>query len=216
MSNNREQENLEFFKKAAVENVSSFADKLTLEYFDKALSIIDEALASGNRVHVTGIGKPGHVASYAASLLSSTGTPSTFLHGTEAVHGSCGQLVPGDVVICISNSGETEELKRTVEAVKNYGCRIIGLSGGKGSWLDRNSDVCLIAKVTKEGGPLNRAPMSSVLVECMALQGLAIMLETQCGLTVKDYIKRHPGGKLGQLRKDETGDEKSNAERKMH
>lgn len=213
MPENRELKNLESFKEAAVENVASFADKLTLEYFDKALSVIDDALASGNRVHVTGIGKPGHVASYAASLLSSTGTPSTFLHGTEAVHGSCGQLVPGDVVICISNSGETEELKRTVEAVKNYGCKVIGLSGGEGSWLDRNSDVCMIAKVTEEGGPLNRAPMSSVLVECMALQGLAIMLETQCGLTVNDYIKRHPGGKLGQLRKDETGDEKCNAER---
>ena len=85
------------------------------------------------------------------------------------------------------------------------------MSGGEGSWLDRNSDVCLIAKVKEEGGPLNRAPMSSVLVECMAIQGLAVMLETQCGLTVKDYIKRHPGGKLGQLRKDETGDEPANA-----
>ena len=211
MTEKNELKNLEFFKETAVENVANFADKLTFEYFDKAISIIDDAMAAGNRVHVTGIGKPGHVASYAASLLSSTGTPSTFLHGTEAVHGSCGQLVAGDVVICISNSGDTEELKCTVEAIKNYGCKVIGLSGGEGSWLDRNSDVCLIAKVKEEGGPLNRAPMSSVLVECMAIQGLAVMLETQCGLTVKDYIKRHPGGKLGQLRKDETGDEPANA-----
>ena len=93
MTEKNELKNLEFFKETAVENVANFADKLTSEYFDKAISIIDEAMAAGNRVHVTGIGKPGHVASYAASLLSSTGTPSTFLHGTEAVHGSCGQLV---------------------------------------------------------------------------------------------------------------------------
>lgn len=78
----------------------------------------------GNRVHITGIGKPGHVSEYGASLLSSTGTPTYFLHGTEAVHGSCGQLVPGDVVIAISNSGETAELKATVTAIRNNGlCR---------------------------------------------------------------------------------------------
>lgn len=179
--------------------------------YEAAAQLIRESQAKGGRIHVTGIGKCSHVSTYAASLLSSTGNPAYYLHGTEAVHGSCGQLVAGDVVICISNSGETEELKCTVEAIKNYGCKVIGLSGGEGSWLDRNSDVCLIAKVKEEGGPLNRAPMSSVLVECMAIQGLAVMLETQCGLTVKDYIKRHPGGKLGQLRKDETGDEPANA-----
>ena len=202
---------VEQFFTAVDTEFNGFLKQRTIDEYEKAAQIILDAQAQGGRLHVTGIGKCSHVSTYAASLLSSTGNPAYYLHGTEAVHGSCGQLVAGDVVICISNSGETEELKCTVEAIKNYGCKVIGLSGGEGSWLDRNSDVCLIAKVKEEGGPLNRAPMSSVLVECMAIQGLAVMLETQCGLTVKDYIKRHPGGKLGQLRKDETGDEPANA-----
>ena len=84
---------------------------------------------------MTGIGKPGHVAGYAASLLSSTGTPTYELHGTECVHGSAGQVVPGDVVIAISNSGETAELKATVETLKNNGAKIISVTGKPESWL---------------------------------------------------------------------------------
>ena len=81
------------------------------------------------------------MAGYAASLFSSTGTPAYFLHGTEAVHGSCGQLVPGDVVIFISNSGETAEMKATVSAVKNNGCAVIGVSGNASSWLAQQSEA---------------------------------------------------------------------------
>lgn len=203
MSCDKEIEALNTFSETATKNVIEFAKKLTPEYYEKSLDLIRTAHYSGNRVHVTGIGKPGHVATYAASLLSSTGTPSTFLHGTEAVHGSCGQLVPGDVVICISNSGETVEIKATVAAIHNYGCRVIGVTGIENSWLASNSDACLIAGVENEGGPLNRAPMSSVLVECMAMQGLSVLLQTECGLTPHDYIKRHPGGSLGNLRTGE-------------
>lgn len=88
-------------------------NSLHKEDFLPAAQIIWDAEEKGNRLHITGIGKPSHVANYMASLLSSTGTPTYFLHGTEAVHGSCGQLVAGDVVICISNSGETAEMKAT-------------------------------------------------------------------------------------------------------
>ena len=150
-----------------------------------------------------GIGKPGHVAGYMASLLSSTGTPAYFLHGTEAVHGSCGQLVAGDVVICISNSGETAELKATVIAVKNNGCKVIGVTGDPGSWLARNSDLHLFAGVGEEGGPLNRAPRSSILAELLTLQALSVALQADCGQTPADYVRCHPGGKLGQLREGE-------------
>ncbi|MEG2037452.1 MAG: SIS domain-containing protein, partial [Ruthenibacterium sp.] len=102
--------------------------------------LIFNAQKNGNRLHFSGIGKPAHIAQYAASLFSSTGTPAYFLHGTEAVHGSCGQLVPGDVVIFISNSGETVEMRATVTAVKNNGCRVIGVSGNKTSWLAQQSE----------------------------------------------------------------------------
>ena len=138
-----------------------------------------------------------------ASLFSSTGNPCYFLHGTEAVHGSCGQLLAGDVVICISNSGETGELKATVEAVKNNGCKVIGVSGHPESWLARESDVFLFAGVNEEGGPLNRAPRNSILAEILTLQALSVALQARRGWTPEQYVRCHPGGALGKLREEE-------------
>ena len=152
---------------------------------------------------MTGIGKPGHVAGYGASLLSSTGTPSYFLHGTEAVHGSCGQLEEGDVVIAISNSGETVELKATVLAVKNNGCRVIGITGNAESWLAKESDALLLAHVDEGGGPLNRAPRNSVLAEMFVLQALSAILQADVAQTPAQYVRRHPGGALGKIRDNE-------------
>ena len=132
---------------SAEKEFCAFLAQQTPEAYEDAVALIEECRAAGHRVHVTGIGKPGHVAGYGASLLSSTGTPSYFLHGTEAVHGSCGQLEEGDVVIAISNSGETVELKATVLAVKNNGCRVIGITGNAESWLAKESDALLLAHV---------------------------------------------------------------------
>ena len=145
---------------SAEKEFCAFLAQQTPEAYEDAVALIEECRAAGRRVHVTGIGKPGHVAGYGASLLSSTGTPSYFLHGTEAVHGSCGQLEEGDVVIAISNSGETVELKATVLAVKNNGCRVIGITGNAESWLAKESDALLLAHVDEEGGPLRATPCS--------------------------------------------------------
>ena len=112
-----------------------YADGIDCESVKAAAELIIDAKKKGGRLHITGIGKPAHIAGYAASLISSTGTPAYFLHGTEAVHGSCGQLAEGDVVICISNSGETAELKATAMAIKNNGCKIISVTGNPDSWL---------------------------------------------------------------------------------
>lgn len=168
----------------------------------EAVELIQTVQRHGNRVHVTGIGKPGHLAGYIASLFSSTGTPTYFLHGTEAVHGSCGQLVKGDVVICISNSGETLEMKSTVTAIKNNGCSIIGVSGNPESWLARESDVHLLAAITVEGGPLNRAPRNSIIAESLVLQELSVLLQADRNISPHEYVLRHPGGALGKLRKE--------------
>lgn len=154
-------------------------------------------------MHITGIGKPGHVSAYMASLFSSTGNPCYFLHGTEAVHGSCGQLASGDVVICISNSGETEELKSTVLAIKNNGCKVIGVSGNPDSWLAKESDAFLAAGVNAEGGPLNRAPRNSILAETLTLQALSVALQAEKDWDPVKYVRCHPGGKLGELRENE-------------
>lgn len=176
---------------------------LDLDALNHAADMICRAKAQGNRLHVTGIGKPGHIAGYLASLFSSTGTPAYFLHGTEAVHGSCGQLVEGDIVICISNSGETAEMKATAAAIRNNGCKIIGVTGSPNSWLAAFADLHLCAHVDNEGGPLNRAPRTSILTETFVLQVLSVILQDRCAITPQEYVKRHPGGSLGMLRENE-------------
>ena len=185
------------------EEFNKYISSIDKDSLKNAAELILKSKKDGNRLHITGIGKPAHIAGYAASLISSTGTPAYFLHGTEAVHGSCGQLAEGDVVICISNSGETEELKATSIAIKNNGCKIIAVTGNADSWLGKYSDICLVAGVEREGGILNRAPRASILAETYILQCLSVLLQEESNLTPTEYVKRHPGGSLGKLRDDE-------------
>lgn len=173
-------------------------DSLDIETIDVAAEIIMESEKNGGRVHVTGIGKPGHVAGYIASLLSSTGTSAYELHGTEAVHGSSGQVKSGDVVIAISNSGETEELKSTVTTLKENGAKIICCTGNPNSWLSKNSLVTLIAHVDIEGDSLNKPPRASILSEILILQCLSLVLQNKKKLDLNQYVKWHPGGSLGK------------------
>ncbi len=194
---------LNSFIEISLKEFNDFASSVDKASLKKAADLILEAKKNGNRLHITGIGKPAHIAGYAASLISSTGTPTYFLHGTEAVHGSCGQLTKGDIVICISNSGETSELKATALAVKNNGCKVISVTGNPDSWLGRFGEVCLTAGVNHEGGVLNRAPRASILAETYILQCLSVLLQEKSDLTPEKYVKCHPGGALGQLREDE-------------
>ncbi len=194
---------LNSFIEISLKEFNDFASSVNKASLKKAADLILEAKENGNRLHITGIGKPAHIAAYAASLISSTGTPTYFLHGTEAVHGSCGQLTKGDIVICISNSGETSELKATALAVKNNGCKVISVTGNPESWLGRFGEVCLTAGVNHEGGVLNRAPRASILAETYILQCLSVLLQEKSDLTPEKYVKCHPGGALGQLREDE-------------
>ena len=194
---------LDKYVKNTEKEVNNTLKNLDYNALDKAAKIIIKAKKEGNRIHVSGIGKPGHIAGYVASVMSSTGTPTYFLHGTEAVHGSCGQLKTGDVVIFISNSGETMEMKATINAVKNNGCVVIGVSGNPNSWLAKESKVHLTAHIDEEGGPLNRAPRASILSETIVLQALSVLLQSDANVDPKQYVKWHPGGKLGELRANE-------------
>ena len=106
-------------------------------------------------------------------------------------------------MIAISNSGETAELKSTVLAVKNNGCKIIGVSGKENSWLAKQSDAFLFAGVSEEGGPLNRAPRNSILAELLTLQALSVALQVEQDWDPVRYVRCHPGGALGQLRENE-------------
>ena len=178
--------------------INEFASNIDFAQLTKAKELILSAEADKNRVHVTGIGKPGHVSGYAASLLSSTGTPAYELHGTEAVHGSSGQVLPGDVVIAISNSGETSELKATVTTLKNNGAKIISVTGNGNSWLAKQGDAVLVAGVKQEGDSMNKPPRASIIVEELILQSLSILLQNEKQLTPNEYVKWHPGGALGE------------------
>lgn len=192
-----DKEQVQEFLSIAKESVDEYVAGIDFAALSAAKQLILAAEAKGNRLHVTGIGKPGHVSSYAASLFSSTGTPTYELHGTECVHGSAGQTRPGDVVIAISNSGETNELKATVTCLKGVGVHIIALTGNPNSWLANEAEVALIAGVKQEGDSMNKPPRASILAEIIELQCLSILLQNEFGLDPKQYVKWHPGGALG-------------------
>lgn len=178
-------------------SLDKYVAGIDFEALSTAKRLIQQSEAAGGRLHVTGIGKPGHVSGYAASLFSSTGTPTYELHGTECVHGSAGQTKPGDVVIAISNSGETSELKSTVTCLKGVGVHIIALTGNPESWLAKEAEVALIAGVDQEGDSMNKPPRASILAEILELQCLSILLQNDYGLEPTQYVKWHPGGALG-------------------
>lgn len=190
------------------EQVNNFIKKIDTEKLAQAQAIILTAEKNNNRVHITGIGKPSYVAGYVASLLSSTGTPSYVLDGTEAVHGSSGQIVKGDVVIAISNSGETNELKATIQTLKNNGAKIISVTGNLNSEIAKAADVALFAGVEVEGDPLNKPPRSSILAEIIVLQCLSVLLQESKHLDLEQYLKWHPGGALGAGIREEIKGEK--------
>ncbi|MGP1348301.1 MAG: SIS domain-containing protein [Stomatobaculum sp.] len=195
---------LEVFRSAVKEQINHTLQSEE-EALGRAAELIQKSVKQGGRLHVTGIGKPGHISGYIASLITSTGTPAYFLHGTEAVHGSSGQLLADDVVIAISNSGNTDELLATVFCAKDNGCRIIAVTGNPESRLAKTSDVVLIADVAPagEGGPLNRAPRNSILAETLILQMLSVILQADAHVTPEQYVKHHPHGALGKLRENE-------------
>ncbi|WP_407416988.1 SIS domain-containing protein [Paratractidigestivibacter faecalis] len=192
-----DKEQVQEFLSIAKESVDKYVAGIDFAALSAAKQLILDVEAKGNRLHVTGIGKPGHVSGYAASLFSSTGTPTYELHGTECVHGSAGQTRPGDVVIAISNSGETGELKSTVTCLKGVGVHIIALTGNPDSWLAKEAEVALIAGVDQEGDSMNKPPRASILAEIIELQCLSILLQNEFGLDPKQYVKWHPGGALG-------------------
>ncbi|SDZ65644.1 arabinose-5-phosphate isomerase [Evansella caseinilytica] len=189
---------VDYYFKTIKEEIAKLMDNVSTSTLIDVKKCIISAKKTGNRVHVTGIGKPSYVAGYISSLLSSTGTPSYFLDGTEAIHGSSGQVVEGDIVIALSNSGETRELKATVNTLKNNGAIIVAVTGNKESWLAKQSDYTLIAGVSKEGDSLNKPPRASVIAEMVILQSLTVLLQEDVGLDSEQYVKWHPGGALGQ------------------
>jgi D-arabinose 5-phosphate isomerase GutQ len=194
---------IETFFELAMRELASMRTRAEVEAIERAARLIIDCESRGGRVHVTGIGKSEHVARYIASVLSSTGTPAYFLHATECVHGSAGQVRECDVTIAISNSGTTPELMSAVEALRALGIKIIGVSGDRESPLAQAAEVLLYAGVENEGGLLNLVPRASILAKLYILCALTVALEAQKGLTREQYALWHPGGALGRLARGE-------------
>jgi len=165
------------------------------ESFGKA---IDMMLRCEGRVVVSGLGKSGLVGRKISATLASTGTPSFFLHPSEAIHGDLGMLRKGDVVLALSNSGETEELVNLVPFLKRIGVSVISMTGNGGSSLALNSDVRILVRVGEEGCPLDLAPMASTTVQIALGDAIAAELMERRDFRREDFAKYHPGGKLGK------------------
>lgn len=163
--------------------------------FERAVELI---LASKGRVVVSGMGKSGLVGQKIASTMASTGTPALFLHPAEGIHGDLGMIMTGDVVIAISNSGETEEMLRILPAIKRIGAHVVAMTGNGASTLARSSDVFLDVSVKEEACPLGLAPTASTTAALAMGDALAVALLVQRGFRAEDFAIFHPGGSLGK------------------
>jgi arabinose-5-phosphate isomerase len=176
------------------EAVASLASRLDAS-FERAVELL---LGCQGRVVVTGLGKSGLICQKIAATFSSTGTPAYFLHPGEALHGDIGLVVAGDVVLLLSNSGETDELVRCVEIVKRVGVPIVALTGRPGSTLARHADVALDVSVPREACALDLAPTASTTAALAMGDALAVACYEGRGFTAKDFARVHPAGRLGR------------------
>lgn len=163
--------------------------------FEKAVRLI---LATKGRVVVTGMGKSGLIGQKIASTMASTGTPAFFLHPAEGIHGDLGMIMKGDVVIAISNSGETEEVVRILPIIKRIGASLVSMSGNPKSTLAKAGDVFLDISVKEEACPLGLAPTASTTATLAMGDALAVALLIERGFRPEDFALFHPGGSLGK------------------
>jgi arabinose-5-phosphate isomerase len=155
-------------------------------------------LACSGRVVVTGMGKSGHVGRKITATLASTGTPAMFMHPAEASHGDLGMITAADVVIAISNSGESEELTAILPLIKRMGVPMIAMTGRRQSALGKHADVVLDTSVDKEACPHNLAPTASTTAQLAMGDALAVSLLDARGFKADDFARSHPGGALGR------------------
>lgn len=168
-------------------------------YIDGSFAVIvDEILNSNGRIIVTGIGKSANIAQKIVSTFNSTGQPSVFMHAADASHGDLGNIQKNDIVLCLSKSGNTSEIKAIVPLIKSMGNKIIALCGNKDSFLVNNSDWFINSFVEKEACPNNLAPTTSTTAQLVLGDALAICLLQSRNFTDKDFARFHPGGSLGK------------------
>jgi len=176
------------------EAIEALIDRIS-DSFEKAVEII---LNSKGRVVVTGMGKSGLIGKKIAATLASTGTPAFFMHPAEAIHGDLGMVTSDDVVIAISNSGETEEVIRLIPFLKRFNVKLIALTGNNGSTLAQQADVNLDVSIREEACPLGIVPTASTTATLAMGDALAVALLKKRGFKEEDFAMYHPGGSLGK------------------
>jgi arabinose-5-phosphate isomerase len=183
---------------AALEALAARLDGSMAVDFDRAIELILRCGEANGRVVVTGMGKSGVIAQKIAATLSSTGSPALFLHPAEAVHGDLGVLMPGDVVVALSASGETEEILRLLATLKRKGDALVSFCCNLQSTLAQASDVVLDCSVEREACGLNLAPTASTTAMLALGDALAVAVSLRRGFKAEDFAELHPGGKLGK------------------
>jgi arabinose-5-phosphate isomerase len=179
-------------------NESKAISKLAGRVDGKFAKIVSLMAKNKGRVVVTGMGKPGFIAQKISATLSSTGTPSLYLHPAEALHGDLGRVTKEDVMLALSNSGETEEVVKLIPIIKKIGAKLVAMTGNKKSTLAMNSDYVLDSSVEKEACPMGLAPTTSTTVMLALGDALAIALFERKNFQPKDFALFHPGGSLGK------------------
>ena len=161
-------------------------------------TIVKTIYASGGRLIVTGIGKSAIVAQKIVATLNSTGTPAVFMHAADAIHGDLGMILPDDMVLCLSKSGDTSEIKVLLPLLQNLGNKVIGMTGRRDSYLGQQAQFILYTPVSQEADPNNLAPTASTTAQMAMGDALATALLALRGFTQQDFAKFHPGGALGK------------------
>ena len=188
-------------KKIAKETISielAAVAKLESSINDDFVNAINLILNTKGRLIVAGIGKSANIANKMVATFNSTGQPAVFLHAADAIHGDLGNIQEGDVVICISKSGNTPEVKAVVPFIKNMGNKIIALTGNRKSFLAVESDFILDVSVEKEACPNNLAPTSSSTAQLVMGDAIAVSVSSCKNFSKKDFARFHPGGTLGK------------------
>jgi arabinose-5-phosphate isomerase len=183
---------------SAIISQSKSIAKLTDLLDDNFVNAVNEIANSKGRLVVTGIGKSAIIAQKIVATMNSTGTPSLFLHASEAIHGDLGMIQNGDVVICISKSGNSPEIKVLVPIIKRFGNTLIAITGNMTSFLAKGSDFILNTTIESESCPNNLAPTNSTTAQLVMGDALAVCLMNIKNFTAQDFAKYHPGGALGK------------------
>lgn len=197
-SQTADSENLKALGLAVIKNEAAAVLNLSSRITDDFAKACRFMLACEGRIVVTGMGKSGHICGKIAATLASTGSPAFFVHPGEASHGDLGMITDKDVVLALSNSGETRELLTIIPIIKRLGIPLIALTGDSDSNLARESDVHIDVGVKQEACPLNLAPTSSTTAALAMGDALAIALLQSRGFTEQDFARSHPGGSLGR------------------